>query len=422
MRINFKSKLLLIAACIICLWSCTEPYNAINENYEELLVVEATITDSLQHHTVKLSKTRPVDSQTAIKESNAQVWIENNGGEVFQFSETEEGLYISDVEFAAETEKSYKLHVKTSNGKEYVSGDETTPQKIDLNIYAESGQNDLGAEGVNIFANVLATQNETVFVKYEYTEVYKIVTLVNIPYDYEVRNIVYDPDFDHNCTISFDPFVSERTENSSICYSFPTVSNRIIQNTSSSYGNNEIPNMKVHFIPKEAYKLRERYSILVRAYSQNYNSYQYYSNIKKINSNDSELSFQQPGYIKGNMISLADNNENVLGFFNVWSIAQKRIFMDYSDFGFPIPDYFADIDVINSGPGGNTPCPGPTGAQIFLDYYARSYQLVSTFPPIPPLAPGESVLFMGSYTLVNPECSDCRNYGQNYPPDYWEEE
>lgn len=394
---------------ILLFWSCTEPFNAFSNSYEEMLVVEATITDSLQQHTVKLSKTTPIDSKDISAESGAQVWVESNTGEVFQFSETENGMYLSDIEFAAESGKSYTLHVITSNGKEYISSEENMPQKINLDIYPEIGQDDLGNEGVRILANTAATEDETIFVKYEYTEVYKIVTLVNIEYDYSLENIVLDDNpSDNNCYTDFDIIITPRTENSSICYSFPTVSNTIIQNSSSNYPENRITGMPVNFVSKSDYKLRERYSILVRAYSQNYNSYQYYSNIKKLNSSSSQLSFQQPGYIQGNITSASNNNENVLGYFNVWSLSQKRIFMDHNDFGFPQPPYFAELDAPTIKPE-MQPCPGPTNNDIFFNYYVSGYQLNQVIPG------------GGGYLLINPECSDCRNYGNNYPPDYWEE-
>ncbi|SFU28045.1 protein of unknown function [Pustulibacterium marinum] len=416
MKLNLYKIISAFIIIMVAVGSCTEPYNAISESYESLLVVEATITDSIQQHTVLLSRTNAVNSYDRNVESGAEVWVESSTGETFQFSESdEEGTYLSNTEFAAQQGNTYTLHITTSNGRKYVSSEEETPQKTEItNVYPEVATNDIGVEGVKVFADVSGTDGSPVFVKYEYTEQYKIVTLVDVPYDYTLENLVRDTNYeDGTCETDFDLVFTDRTENSSICYSFPTVSNTIIQNNSASYSGTEIPYTEVNFIAKDEYKLRERYSILVRAYSQSYDSYQYYNLVHKMNENDSELSSQQPGYIKGNIHSDEDEDERVFGFFNVWSLSQKRIFFDYTDFGFPQPDYFAELISVEISKG-ETPCPGPTNNDSIVILRGRNYQLNG-------LLPG-AIGIPGGYKFVNPACSDCRSRGDNVPPDYWEEE
>ncbi|SFU28053.1 protein of unknown function [Pustulibacterium marinum] len=387
--------------------SCTEPYAAIDQHYDSLLVVEANITDSLQNHYIKLSRTNPINSYEKNTEKNAQVWIVSNTGEEFDFNENDDGEYVSTVEFALQNDKSYTLHIKTSDGHEYQSDEEKLPEEVIVDVTTTVVNNDSGQKGVDIRAGVIGTDDEPFFVKYEFTEQYKIVTLIDIPYDYSLENLIIDDEpTDDDCTTDFDIVYTERTENSSICYSFPTYSNNIVQGSSVGFNGNSIPELSLHFIQEDEYKLRERCSILVRVYSQNYSAYEYFRKIKELNQNDSELSTQQPGYIHGNIHSVTNSDENVLGLFNVCALAQKRIFFDYTDFGFIQPSYFAQLRLINIAPL-STPCPGPTYKDSIVELRRLNYQLY---------VPGVLHIF------ANPACSDCRSYGANVAPDYWEEE
>ncbi|WP_281766601.1 DUF4249 domain-containing protein, partial [Neptunitalea lumnitzerae] len=162
----------------ILLIGCTEPYPIASETFEELLVVNATLTDSLQYQTVKLTNSYPLNTDTIVYVNNATVYIRDNNNQIFNFSQVAtDSTYISDMPFKAVENTSYSLHIITQDGREYESTEETTPQKITIdNLYAEAYTNQQGAEGVQVYTNVKGTTNENVYCRYEYEETHKIIT------------------------------------------------------------------------------------------------------------------------------------------------------------------------------------------------------------------------------------------------------
>jgi len=74
-----------------------------------------------------------------------------------------------------------------------------------------------------------------------------------------------------------------------------------------------------------------RYSIFVKQYVQNFAAHTFYQTLKDISGSESILSQTQPGFFAGNIKSDDNPNEKVIGFFDVSSVSNKRIFFNFSD-------------------------------------------------------------------------------------------
>ena len=87
--------------------------------------------------------------------------------------------------------------------------------------------------------------------------------------------------------------------------------------------------------------IRNRYSILVKQYVQSLAAHTYYETLKEISDNGSILSQTQPGFFRGNISSVDNPREKVIGFFEVSSYSEKRIFFNFSDLfpKTPAPEY-----------------------------------------------------------------------------------
>ena len=87
---------------------CTEPYEIETVNYENVLVVESTITDELKPQIVKLSRTSSLEDTSVLIENNATVTVVSNNGDNFSFSQDNDtGFYISNQSFRAQPNTSY---------------------------------------------------------------------------------------------------------------------------------------------------------------------------------------------------------------------------------------------------------------------------------------------------------------------------
>ena len=79
---------------------CTDPYILKTNNYDEALVIEATLTNELKHQEIKLTKTYRLEQNGPSVVSNASVFVTDNQGGNYEFTE-QNGLYVSIDEFQA---------------------------------------------------------------------------------------------------------------------------------------------------------------------------------------------------------------------------------------------------------------------------------------------------------------------------------
>jgi len=115
-----KSKRHILIYAMLLLTGCIEEFDPPSEGFENLLVVEALLTDENQPFEVKLSRSMPLDTIVWIPESGAQVSLSNGSGEKIGLEEVSEGIYRS-WNISGKVGESYQLHIITSNGLSYVS-------------------------------------------------------------------------------------------------------------------------------------------------------------------------------------------------------------------------------------------------------------------------------------------------------------
>ncbi|WP_273567022.1 DUF4249 family protein [Maribacter halichondriae] len=194
---------------------CIEPFDINTEIPDQQigLVVEATLTNEIKRQFVRLSRPRDfavvneVDSiydpsfrpdlqnlgrSTFEPEEKASVSVEDELGNVYAFSESEPGKYVSDSEFAAQPGVLYTLRLDTQSGASYISNQEKYENESVLeNVNVERGRNENNTEGVFIHVDGLGTAANTQYFRYDYEETYKIIAPEWRPLDYVLTN--YDP-------------------------------------------------------------------------------------------------------------------------------------------------------------------------------------------------------------------------------------
>ncbi|MEM9001879.1 MAG: DUF4249 domain-containing protein, partial [Bacteroidota bacterium] len=133
----------------------------------------------------------------------------------------------------------------------------------------------------------------------------------------------------------------------------------------------------------------------------------------------------QPGLIEGNIKAAGNSEDIVIGYFEVASVAEQRIFFNYSDFfpDEPLPPFFDNFNcnAVFSPPLPNPLRDGPSsleecGAQRTLIELLNDEQVeffLSNAEP-PPLCEGPFIV------TLRP-CGDCTVFGSNIVPDFWVE-
>lgn len=395
--------IILISALFLGV-GCTEEYDIKSEGFESVLVVESTITDEMKQQIVKLSRTSTLDTNAILFENNATVNVLGSNGEEFTFSQNSDtGYYVSDQEFSAQPNISYTLKINTQEGKHYTSSEVVLPPSINMDeVYAERIVTTVDdKDGIEVLVNTEDPTGNAKYFRYEYEETYKIIAPYPSPYTAEIIN--FDDEF-----YTFEVVLSPR-EPEIICYS-TEYSTGINQTTTSELTENRVVRFPVKYLSKLDAKIQARYSILVKQYVQSVEAYTFYKVLKELGSVASLLSQNQPGYVAGNMVSEANPDEKVLGFFEASSMTSKRIYFNYEDFGLEKPPYFIECEMFILDYNDNTELDNdPNERQTLFTYISYfDYQVVS--------------FYQGTlYKIVQPECSVCTYFSSNIKPDFWED-
>jgi len=390
-RLKYQFGILFLIIIIGCVEQFTPPVS----NYENLLVVEAFISDKPSSHYVKLSRSYPIDTTLAIAESGAGVSVFDSNGNQFDFIEQEAGSYYSDsLLFTPILGETYILSITTRDGRIYKSDPvvmiETPPiedifYKIETVTSNEVGGGGLD-NGLQIYLNAGRATSETSYFKFEWEETWEFQTPFESFLDWDYQN---NREF-------------LREENISICWN-GSISTDINLATTENITSGLIEGHPIRFIPFRESTLRIKYSILVKQFSMSEAAYRFWENLKESNESTGSLYDAQPFQVSGNLKNTEDPLEPVLGYFDMATVSTKRIFIKRSN-DIPleiwIPSLFPQCLV-----GADTTA-APDNVLTFLNngYLIETY----AFPP-------------GSgFTMATIPCMDCRLKGSNVKPDFWQ--
>ncbi len=388
---------ILIGVGLLCN-NCVDEFEFGTQNFEDILVVESTVTDELKFHEVLISRTFRLENDGPLPESGATVSVVDDQQVVYAFNEAEPGKYVSANMFEAEAGRSYQLRITTNDGVSYSSRSAALPQKTQIDdLYAERIINDDGVEGIGIFVDSFDPTGNASFYRYTFDETYQVIPPFWAPIDLEIIS-------DNPPEVAIVP--REREERT--CYKTES-SNNIILTTTNNLTENRIDRFMVHFIEPDNVVLRDRYSILVRQFVQSAEAQEFYSTLRDFSDSESLFSQVQPGFINGNIFSVDTPNENVLGFFEVVSVSSDRIFINRRDL---IPNTVRPEFEANCTEGSLFV---ETNVGIVIDLVRRrGLRLVAFEPSLTDPNRGE-------YTLTIPVCTDCTVSGTNIRPDFWED-
>jgi hypothetical protein len=407
----------MIVFCLLTI-SCTEPYALQTNAYEEAIVIEATITNELKNQEIKVSRTYRFEENGPTLESGAIVYLTDNLGKQYDFEE-KQGIYVSKIAFQAEPSKEYRLRVITKDGESYTSRSETLTTVNEIESLSTNVTTIDNEKGIQIFANSNDPTGKSRYYRYDYDETYKIVApkWVNT----EAITTVFKNNPREVGEIILQPRSPKEVRT---CYSTKKSDKIILTNTNNL--TEDRVKFPVRFISSSDYIIMNRYSILVKQYVQNLAAYTYYQTLKELSGSESLLSQNQPGFFSGNIKSDDNLNNRVIGFFEVASYSEKRIFFNFSDV-FPsekIPDYPYN-------------CP----AQL-TETIRKEYVLKYCFDPAPSTCQGETVInklaskqyvYYGGYNLFGKipfngtvdiemypiQCGDCTSFSSNIKPLFW---
>ncbi len=400
---------------LFILSSCLEPYNAtVGNQSTSLLVVDGLISNEDAPHFVKLTRTLSNIDQEVVAETKAFVAFEDQNGIQYQLTETDDGVYRieSDV-FTGVPGNSYHVYIKTKNGKRYTSDPIVLlePTEIDDVYYVpeknSAGESDGKYNGLGIYVSGHSNSDEVDYLRWSYEEDWKF----QVPFSpIEIPN----PDN------SWSP-----NEQKKYCFK-SSKSGKIQIQSFKNQTNKEVLAKELYFIlSEETDKLLLRYSTNIKQYSISKEEYDFWNKLDQTNPGETNIFGEQPFTISGNVKSVDDPNETVLGFVQVAGCTSKRIYVDYSeirDLRLPMKDGFLScgydslmLEELNVGSDPND----PAFENIFAiyDHYVLSgdYNYDLAFP----IFQGPLSQKVVGLALSTKQCTDCTLVGELTPPAFW---
>lgn len=386
---TFCKKIIFLISVSFFLNSCTETYPLLTNTYEEAIVVEATLTNELKNQEIKITKTARFEDTSIKTETGAKVIVKDNLNNEYVFEENS-GIYVSQTAFQILPDRQYTLEITAKDGKIYQSSPETLTTVTPIqSIVPSLATNKDNETGVQINVNSYDASRTSKYYRYEYEESYKIIA----PRWSLSKLIVTGPE-----SIQLIP----NSSSTRTCYATKKSTDILLVNTNDQ--SEDKVNFPIRFIEQKNYIIGHRYSILVKQYVENLAAYNFHKTMRDIASSASILSPKQPGVLSGNIKCINDPNTKVIGYFDVSSFSEQRIFFNYIDF-FPGADapYFNTCEDIPfkfcfAGEDCNAEGLIYNIENNFMTYFSNSGS---------------------AYILVDVVCGDCTSFSSNVKPSFW---
>lgn len=380
---------------------CTEPIDIKDQlSFVDAIVVEASVTNEYKFHEILITRTFQFEDEGPKAEANASVNIVDGLGNTYLFTENKPGEYISSLKFKAIPNTDYQLFITTTDNNKYATSkiQLTNETRID-NIYASKEINSVGTEVMSIFVDSYDPNRNSNYYRYQYEETYKIIAPDWVPEEFLILTDAYGNDL-------IEPGFEPRSTDEKECYN-TVLSNTIIQTSTTDLAEDRVSKFAVRKIAADNAIISHRYSILVKQFVQSLEAYTYYNMLNQLSGEDNLFSQIQPGFINSNIFSVENKNEKVLGFFEIITVSEKRVFFNYTDFfpNEPLPPYFVECPVFSPPIEWNQKTPLITAIKQGEIKYLSDNEF--------------SKLSEGPYWVVPTTCGDCTQIGSSEKPEFW---
>ncbi|HLA59209.1 MAG TPA: DUF4249 domain-containing protein [Puia sp.] len=375
-------KLIPLFLLLICITACKDKYDPdIHLSSSGLLVVEGFINAGTGSTTISLSRTTAIDHIAEIPEPGAQIEVQSENGTSYPLSEDTNGNY-SINQLSPDPSQKYRVHIKTSDGKEYLSDFSEVKKSPPIDSVGWKA----GSDQLMIYVSTHDDQNKSLYYQWNYEETW-------------IYNSAYDSKIEFNPR---DSMIFNRPNEDLIhtCWKL-NQSTEIILGSTTSLSSDvvfQFPLLNISY--SSSNRLVNRYSILVEQKVLTKDWYEWKQMLKKNTEELGSIFDAQPSETGGNFHCISNPSEQVIGFVGCSSISEKRIFIDRTEL--PSVRVYSGYEIC-------TMDTVPNMQRELVYYFGSGYGV--------PVMPYEQAAFiLGS----SAGCVDCRvKGGTTVKPDFW---
>lgn len=311
---------LIHLAFLICNFSCIEEYKiTIDPSDTAKYVVFGNITTLQSNQTIQISYSSGIESPEYIPVNNCKVEISDNKGNVFETSESNNGIYnVLIPQEYLNPGTAYKIDITTPNGEQITSDYDTLYQcaNLDSIYYTRENlpSNDITKhfEKIQFFLDMKGLP--------EHSKHY--IFTIEETWEYHTRHLkewYYD-----GITLTH---IEPSDASTHICWETQMVPDIFILST-RYLSENSYSKFPLHFVTNQTQKLVYGYSIKVLQHATSKSTFNHFRKLKNNISSEGGLYIKQPEQVKGNLHNLTNPDNEVLGYFFASSTNSKRIFVE----------------------------------------------------------------------------------------------
>lgn len=329
---------IVLLLCLIC-GSCVDPFEPVLEETQEVVVISGMISDQPGRHTISISRSSPYRFPEFQPVEFCVVTVTNQEGDMIHYTDEGDGIYAADVPDAfLEVGDAASVYVFTTDQKEYQSAYDTIlpcPRIDSLYYeieYLETSDPEKSIPGVQFYLDMSgsASDSRKLIWRLEETWEYWASLFGNRIWwgmggvEEFWSNVLY------KCwkTYPLDRFFTGNTGNLS---------------------SNAMQQVALNFVSNETDRLSITYSLLVKQQSLSRKAYDYWQRMHDQAVESGGFYETQPSSVSGNLYSVDDPEEVVLGYFYASQVQERRIFVHNNDFfEFKIPHISCEYEPISA--------------------------------------------------------------------------
>ncbi|MGZ3752416.1 MAG: DUF4249 domain-containing protein, partial [Mucilaginibacter sp.] len=358
------------------------------------LVVEGVINTGQDSTIIHLSRTVPLSSTVGTNpELSAAIVIESDANGSYSLTESGKGYYSAPGLNLSSSNK-YRLKITTADNKIYQSDFVVVKNSPPIDsVYFQIKSN-----GIQINADAHDASNSTQYYRWAYDETY------------ETHSAFYSSGI-VSTTPQDTVLFREPKDQIYTCWK-TTPSNNIVLGSTAKLSQDVIKGSEITSIASSSEKLAVRYSILVKQYALTKEAFNYWQQLKKNTEQLGSIFDAQPSEIAGNIHSITNPSETVIGYISAGTYAKTRIFIDTHD----LPTWRSDNPYLGCKMDTAYFSHPKTNNNDVAEYIYSGLEIpIFSIPqhPGPPLV-------IIAYAASSPDCTDCRlRGGTNQQPAFW---
>jgi hypothetical protein len=376
-----------VCCCLtILLLCCKEKYDApVNVPKTGYVVIEGYISANGPAE-IHISRSIPLaDSARLINETSATVKLQGSDNSTYNLIERAGGMYTNTL-LNLNSSQQYRLYIKTREGKEYASdfvNVRIAPPIDSVGWIRENG-------GVQIYVNTHDPKNNTWYYRWTTEETWEYRSSY-----YSSLDFLRDPGTNLITGVKWRYPDMRREEKWYTCWKAEN-STSLVLGSSAKLSIDSIHKPLIYIAPG-SWKLGVLYSVMIKQYALSKAEYEFLDKMKKNSEETGNIFGRQPSELKGNIHSLSNPSEPVIGYIGIANRQEKRIWIARND----VPDW-----------------------RYFMDCYTYevpvdSAKFYSSLMPATPLEWGRNGDIL-TYLGVQPSCVDCTlRGGGTVKPTFW---